>query len=94
MRQRVDFVTNINLKVIPQIDGRPGLRQLTARDLTDIEVTECWSGAGTARVEPNAQASLYRLPVLEQLGGYYWRGDFSLVGGIVLHEYAEEPARG
>ena len=87
VRRRVDFVTNINLKIIPQIDGRPGLRQLTARDLTDIEVAGCWTGPGTARVEPNAQAPLYRLPVLEQLEGYYWLGEFSLVGGVVLHDY-------
>lgn len=87
VRRRVDFVTNINVKIIPQIDGAPGLRQLTARDLADIEVSECWTGPGTARVEPNAQAPLYRLPVLEQLEGFYWLGEFSLVGGVVLHEY-------
>jgi acetoacetate decarboxylase len=88
VRRRVDFVTNINLKIIPQIDGRPALRQLTARDLTDIEVTGCWAGPGTSRIEPNAQASLYRLPVLAHLDSYYWSGDFSLVGGVVLHDYA------
>jgi acetoacetate decarboxylase len=87
LRSRVDFVTNINLKVIPQIDGSRGLRQLTARDLTDIELTGCWSGPATARIEPNAQAPLYRLPVVRLLEGYYWVGDFSLVGGVVLHDY-------
>jgi acetoacetate decarboxylase len=87
VRRRVDFVTNINLKVIPQIDGSPGIRQLTARDLVDMDVTECWTGPGTSRIEPNGQAPLYRLPVVEHLEGYYWRGDFSLVGGVVLHEY-------
>jgi acetoacetate decarboxylase len=87
VRRRIDFVTNINLKIIPQIDGRPALRQLTARDLADIHVAECWTGPGTARIEPNAQAPLYRLPVLAHLEGYYWRGAFSLVGGAVLHEY-------
>jgi len=87
VRARVDFVTNLNLKIIPQIDGTPGLRQITARDLTDISVSECWSGPGTARIEENAQAPLYRLPVLRHLEGFYWRGDFSLVGGFVLHEY-------
>jgi acetoacetate decarboxylase len=91
MRSRVDFVTNINLKVIPQIDGTTGLRQLTARDLTDIDVTGCWSGPATARIEPNAQAALYRLPVVRQLEGYYWCGDFSLVGGVVLHDYTVDP---
>jgi acetoacetate decarboxylase len=87
VRSRVDFVTNLNLKVIPQIDGSPALRQLTARDLTDIEVGGCWSGPGTARIEPNAQAPLYRLPVLTHLEGYYWVGEFSLVGGVVLYDF-------
>ncbi len=87
VRARVDFVTNLNLKIIPQIDGRPGLRQITARDLTDITVSGCWSGPGTARIEENAQAPLYRLPVLRHLEGFYWCGEFSLVGGVVLHEY-------
>jgi acetoacetate decarboxylase len=93
VRARVDFVTNINVKVVPQIDGRPGIRQLTARDLTDIDLVECWAGAGTAQVEPNAQAPLYRLPVVEQLEGFYWRGSFSLVGGVVLHEYGDAVPR-
>jgi acetoacetate decarboxylase len=83
----VDFVTNLNLKIIPQIDGRPGLRQITARDLADITLSGCWSGPGTARIEENAQAPLYRLPVLRHLEGFYWCGEFSLVGGVVLHEY-------
>jgi acetoacetate decarboxylase len=87
VRQRIDFVTNINLKLIPQIDGSPGIRQLTARDLTDIEVTGCWTGPSTSSVQPNAQAPLYRLPVLEHLEGFLWTGDFSLVGGVILHDY-------
>lgn len=87
VRARVDFVTNLNLKLIPQIDGSPGIRQLTSRDLVDIDVTGCWSGPGTARIEPNASAPLYRLPVRTHLEGFYWTGDFSLVGGVVLHDY-------
>jgi acetoacetate decarboxylase len=92
VRRRVDFVTNINLKIIPQIDGGPALRQLTTRDLSGIEVAGCWSGPGTAQVAPNAQAPLYRLPVREHLEGYYWCGEFSLVGGRVLHDYASSHA--
>lgn len=93
IRSRVDFITNLNLKVIPQIDGRPALRQVTARDLVDVDVRGCWSGPCTARIEENVQAPLYRLPVLTHLDGFYWCGDFSLVGGVVLHDYdAATPA--
>jgi acetoacetate decarboxylase len=89
VRRHVDLVTNINLKVIPHIDGRTALRQLTARDLHDIVVAECWSGPGTAEIRPHAQLPLYRLPVREHLESFYWRVDFSLKGGIVLHDYLE-----
>jgi acetoacetate decarboxylase len=87
IRRDVDFVTNINLKIIPHIDGRTAVRQLTSRDLTDIDVTGCWGGPGTAEIRPHAQVPLYRLPVLEHLEGFYWLVEFSLVGGIVLHDF-------
>jgi acetoacetate decarboxylase len=87
VRRQVDFVTNINLKIIPHIDGRTAVRQLTSRDLHDIDVAECWSGPGTSEIRPHAQLPLYRLPVRAHLESFYWRGDFSLKGGIVLHDY-------
>ncbi|HEY8476524.1 MAG TPA: acetoacetate decarboxylase [Chloroflexota bacterium] len=89
-RRRIDFVTNINLKVIQHIDGRTAVRQLVARDLADVVVLECWSGPCTVEVRPNAQAPLYRLPVREPLEGYYWRSEFSLVGGRVLLDYLHQ----
>jgi hypothetical protein len=30
---------------------------------------------------------LYHLPVLEHLEGFYWLVEFSLVGGVVLHDF-------
>lgn len=85
--KRVNFIKNINLKIIPQIDMTRGIRQITSRDFMDVEVTECWTGPVTSRIEENIQAPLYRLPVIQHLEGYYWKGAFSLVGGVVLHEY-------
>jgi acetoacetate decarboxylase len=35
----------------------------------------------------NVQAPVFRLPVVEDLRGFYWRADFDLVGGHVLHDY-------
>ncbi len=87
VRSRVDLVTNINLKILPNIDATTAIRQLTARDLTDIQVFECWAGQSTTEIRPHASAPLYRLPVLEHLEGYYWRADFKLVGGVVIHDY-------
>ena len=87
MRQHFDFTENINYKVIPHIDGTPAIRQLTARRLHDLEIAECWTGPCTVELRPNAQAPVFRLPVLEPLAGYFWRAGFTLVAGRVLHDY-------
>ncbi len=82
-----DFGTNINLKVVPNVDGSDGIRQLTARAFADLHVHECWRGAATVELRPNAQAPVYRLPVRMMLDGFYWRADFVLPFGRVLHDY-------
>lgn len=84
---RVPIVTNINLKILPHIDKSTAVRQLTARDFTDIDIKGCWSGQSTTEIRPHAGCPVYKLPVLEHLEGYYWRGDFTLIGGVVLHDY-------
>jgi acetoacetate decarboxylase len=92
LRRHFDFTENINYKVIPHIDGTPAIRQLTARRLADVHVHECWTGPCTVELRPNAQAPVWRLPVVEPLDGFYWRADFTLVAGRVLHDFlAERP---
>ncbi len=84
---RIPFTRNINLKIVPHIDGTPAIKQLTARTFQDVEVHECWEGAATVELRPNAQAPLYRLPVVEMLEGFYWVADFTLPFGEVIHDY-------
>lgn len=84
------FSTNINLKAVDHIDGRPAIRQLTSRKLADLEVTECWRGPCTVALRPNAQAPVHRLPVRDEGIGFYWRGAFTLVPGDILHDYLGE----
>jgi acetoacetate decarboxylase len=92
LARHFDFAENINYKLIPQIDGTPAIRQLTARRLSDVRVHECWTAPCTVELRPNAQAPVWRLPVLEALDGFFWRADFTLVAGRVLHDYlAEQP---
>lgn len=86
-----DFALNINLKAINHIDGTPAIRQLTARRLGSLTVHECWSGPCTVELRPNVQAPVYRLPVREMLEGFWWRADFTLVAGHVLHDYLVSP---
>jgi acetoacetate decarboxylase len=90
MRRHFDFGTNLNLKAINHIDGRPAIRQITSRSLTDVVVHECWRGPATVELRPNAQAPVFRLPVIEPLESFYWRADFTLVTGEILHDYLAE----
>jgi acetoacetate decarboxylase len=85
----MDFALNLNLKAVDHIDGRPAIRQLTSRRLADVQVHECWSGPCTVELRPNAQAPVFRLPVVEPLTGFYWRADFTLVAGTVIYDYLE-----
>lgn len=87
MARLADFRTNINLKVVPNIDGTDAIRQLTARTLSNVQVHECWSGEATVELRPNAQAPVYKLPVREVVQGFYWRTDFTLPFGRVIHDY-------
>jgi acetoacetate decarboxylase len=78
------FRTNINLKVIPSVEGGDAVRELTARELADVEIHEAWQGPGTVELRPNAQAPVHLLPVLEVEPAFHWRASFTLVYGRVL----------
>lgn len=91
LKPHFDFATNLNLKAIDHIDGRPAIRQLTSRRLTDVSVHEAWRGPCTVELRPNAQLPVFRLPVIEPLEGFFWRADFTLVPGEIIHDYLETP---
>lgn len=93
LRAHFDFTENINLKAVDHIDGRPAIRQLTARRLAEVSVHECWTGPCTVELRPNAQAPVHRLPVIEMLEGLYWRADFTLVPGRIVHDYLNQEQR-
>lgn len=83
----LDFVTNINYKVIPAAAGGVAIRELTARKLSDVTVHECWRAPGTVEISPHAQAPVHRLPVVEMLDSFYWSCDFTLGSARVVHTY-------
>jgi acetoacetate decarboxylase len=85
LERHASFRTNLNLKVIPAVDGSgAAVRELTARTLADVVVREVWKGPGTLELRPNAQAPVHLLPVAEVLEAFHWRVDFTLVYGEVL----------
>lgn len=85
--EELDFITNINLKVIPSADGAWDVRQLTARTLDHVTIHGCWRAPATVELRPNAQAPVHRLPVREMLDGFYWHCDFTLSHARVMHDY-------
>ena len=89
MLEHFEFTNNINLKAIDHVDGRPAIRQLTSRRLAELKIHECWEAPCTVELRPNAQAPVFRLPVVEPLVGFYWRADFTLVNGVILHDYLD-----
>lgn len=90
-RDAFDFSLNLNYKVLQHITGETAVRQITSRKLADVRIHECWRGPCTVELRPNAQAPLHRLPVLEELDGYYWKADFTLVPGEIIHDYLHQP---
>jgi acetoacetate decarboxylase len=81
----LQFGTNINLKVIPAVGGPDdALRELTARDFTDVEFHGVWEGDATVEARPNAQVPVHLLPVLEVQRAFHWFADFTAVYGRVL----------
>lgn len=86
-RGMFDFVTNINYRVIPASTGGVETREITARELHNVTVHECWQAPGTVEIRPHAQAPVYRLPVKEMLDAFYWTCDFTLGPARVVHSY-------
>jgi len=89
LEKHASFRTNINLKVIPNVDGSgSAVRELTARTLGDVVVDEVWRGPGTLELRPNAQVPVHLLPVREVVEAFHWRADFSLVDGEVIERFS------
>lgn len=79
--------TQVNLKVIPGVDGEPALAQLVAYNLTDIQVKGAWSGPARLYLVPHVNAPVADLPVKRVLGGLHFIADLTLPYGRVLFDY-------
>lgn len=79
--------TQINLKLIPHVDGTPAIAQLVAYNLTEIEVKGFWGGAARLHLVPHVNAPVADLPVRAIIGGRHFIADLTLPYGRVLHDY-------
>ena len=78
---------NVNLKFIPDVDGRPKIAQLVGYNLQDIRVHGAWDGPARLHLVPHVNCRVADLPVRRIVGGRHQIVDFVLPYGRVLHDY-------
>jgi acetoacetate decarboxylase len=83
--------TQVNLKLIPNVDGTLAVAQLVAYELDDIAVKGAWSGPARLQLHAHVNAPVADLPVREVLGGLHFIADLTLPYGRVLHDYKQSP---
>lgn len=79
--------TQVNLKIIPGVDGKPEIAQLVAYNITDITVKGCWSGPARLHLIPHVNAPVADLPVKRVVSGTHIISDLTLPYGRVLVDY-------
>ena len=79
--------TQVNLKLIPDVDGSPAILQLVGYNLADIQVQGAWSGPARLHLVPHVNAPVADLPVRRVSGGLHFIADLTLPYGRVLHDY-------
>ncbi|PKO68758.1 MAG: acetoacetate decarboxylase [Betaproteobacteria bacterium HGW-Betaproteobacteria-16] len=79
--------TQVNLKLIPHVDGQLAIAQLVAYNLTDIQVQGAWSGPARLHLVPHVNAPVADLPIKGVLGGLHFIANLTLPYGRVLHDY-------
>lgn len=82
--------TQINLKLIPDVDGTPAIAQLVAINLTDIEVKGAWESSARLHLIPHAQANVGDFTVKKVVGAKHFISNLTLPYGKVVHDYLKE----
>ncbi|MBY0406786.1 MAG: acetoacetate decarboxylase, partial [Rickettsiales bacterium] len=84
--------TQINLKLIPGVDGKPAIAQLVAYNMCDVTVKGAWSGHARLHLVPHVNAPVADFPVRKIIGGSHFIADITLPYGRVIHDYLKEDA--
>lgn len=79
--------TQINLKIIPGVDGRAAICQLVAINCTDVEVMWSWTGPGRLHLVPHVNAPVADLPVRRVVTAHHFLSNLTLPYGRVVHDY-------
>ncbi len=79
--------TQVNLKLLPCVTGKPLVAQLVVYNLTDIDVKGHWGGPARLHLVPHVNAPVADFPVRRVIGGRHFIADLTLPYGRVLHDY-------
>jgi acetoacetate decarboxylase len=82
--------TQVNLKIIPDVDGKPAISQLVGYNLADIQVKGAWSGPARLQLHSHVNAPVADLPVRKVMGGLHFIADLTLPYGRILHDYLKQ----
>ena len=82
--------TQVNLKLIPDIDGSPAIAQLVGYNIADMEIKGAWKGPARLHLVPHVNAPVADLPVNKVIDGLHFIGDFTLPYGRVLYDYLKD----
>src|SRR5882757_6608036 len=82
--------TQVNLKLIPGVDGRLEICQLVAYNLTDIVVKGSWMGPGRLHLVPHVNAPVADLPVRRIVAAHHFLAALTLPYGRILYDYNKE----
>ena len=79
--------TQVNLKLIPDVDGRPAIAQLVAYNLADVHVKGAWHSPARLHLVPHVNAPVADLTVRRVVDGTHFIADLTLPYGRVLFDY-------
>lgn len=79
--------TQVNFKLIADVDCLLAIAQLVAYELVDIQVKGAWFGPARVHLLPHVNAPLADLPVCMVLGGLHFIADLTLPYSRVIHDY-------
>jgi acetoacetate decarboxylase len=82
--------TQVNLKLIPDIDGSLAIAQLVAYNLTEITIKGAWAGPARLQLHAHINAPVADLPVRKVVGGLHFIADLTLPYGRVMYDYKKK----
>lgn len=81
--------TQVNLKLIPDVDGSLAIAQLVSYNVTDVKIKGAWKGPARLHLIPHVNAPVADLPVKKIIGGMHFIADLTLPYGKILYNYLD-----